>query len=621
MTIASTTSRTMYVGAGSVGPYAVPFRLLSDADVRVVRRSAADAETVLVLDVDYTVAGLLNATATITLTTALAVGETLSIRRAPSLLQPTSIQNQGSYFPKTHEDEFDRLVMQVQSLQDQLDRSAGVIESIDPATLSMRVKPETGKALVWQSSTVLGNATLDSSAIALPGEGRTVVTVSAYLLNNRRFNPRDYGASGDGVANDRAAFLLCDAAALAAGASVFVPAGTYKIATNMTLVARTAFDIGAQFSGAGVVTWDQNLSVGYKALGTYNVAAVQNTVLGVEAMPVNTTGWANVAVGFQALPVNTTGYTNTAIGTTSMFRNTTGFNNTAVGVDTLQYNTAGDGHTAVGSNALGFGDGGHSCTAVGWRAAWNAGGTIANTAMGLEAMQAKTSGNFNAAYGASALNFNTTGTQNVAMGPGTLLNNIVGSRNIALGYLAGAYELGSDTFYVDNRDRLTTAGDKANALLYGTFNAAGAASQTLKVNAAFTVNGALVTTFGAKAGSFQQAAFGTSDALPIQLLVNNATNVAMELQSLEQGVGGKILRLNPAAGAVEIASAAVPTTVKGTFGCNGAAAQAAFVSGGAAPAGGVGTAAGGWDTAAHRDAAITLLNNIRSALVANGIMS
>jgi hypothetical protein len=44
-------------------------------------------------------------------------------------------------------------------------------------------------------------------------------------------------------------------------------------------------------------------------------------------------------------------------------------------------------------------------------------------------------------------------------------------------------------------------------------------------------------------------------------------------------------------------------------------------SGGAAPAGGVGAAAGGWDTAAHRDAAITLINNMRTALIANGIMT
>lgn len=50
-------------------------------------------------------------------------------------------------------------------------------------------------------------------------------------------------------------------------------------------------------------------------------------------------------------------------------------------------------------------------------------------------------------------------------------------------------------------------------------------------------------------------------------------------------------------------------------------ANAPVASGGAAPAGGIGTAAGGWDTAVNRDAAITLLNNIRTALIADGIMS
>lgn len=68
-------------------------------------------------------------------------------------------------------------------------------------------------------------------------------------------------------------------------------------------------------------------------------------------------------------------------------------------------------------------------------------------------------------------------------------------------------------------------------------------------------------------------------------------------------------------------STAGALTVTGAFGCNTKAAQAAFVSGGAAPAGGTGATAGAYDTAAHRDSLITLVNNIRSALVANGIMS
>lgn len=70
--------------------------------------------------------------------------------------------------------------------------------------------------------------------------------------------------------------------------------------------------------------------------------------------------------------------------------------------------------------------------------------------------------------------------------------------------------------------------------------------------------------------------------------------------------------------------------VTGKFGCNSKAPQAAFASSGtaSAPPGGTGTAAGAWDTAANRDAAIAAINtnktaidNIITALKNNGIMS
>ena len=46
-------------------------------------------------------------------------------------------------------------------------------------------------------------------------------------------------------------------------------------------------------------------------------------------------------------------------------------------------------------------------------------------------------------------------------------------------------------------------------------------------------------------------------------------------------------------------------------------ARAAAIA--AAPAGGTGTAAGGWDTAANRDTAITTINDIRTALTNVGL--
>ena len=60
-------------------------------------------------------------------------------------------------------------------------------------------------------------------------------------------------------------------------------------------------------------------------------------------------------------------------------------------------------------------------------------------------------------------------------------------------------------------------------------------------------------------------------------------------------------------------------TVTGAFGCNGATAQMAYASGGALVAYGAG--ANGFDSGANAAALHALVVAIRSALVANGIMS
>lgn len=59
----------------------------------------------------------------------------------------------------------------------------------------------------------------------------------------------------------------------------------------------------------------------------------------------------------------------------------------------------------------------------------------------------------------------------------------------------------------------------------------------------------------------------------------------------------------------------------GAFGANGTPPQTPVASGGAAPAGGTGATAGAYDTAAHRDALIALVNTMRTALIACGILT
>lgn len=266
MTLSTTQSRVNYLGAGSTGPFAIPFRFFTNADLLVTKRSTLGVDSTLTLTTDYTLTGAGNATGTLTLVTALATGEVLTIRRVPALTQAVDLRNQGPYYGATHEDALDRLVMQLQELRDELSRAVRIKESWDPALLSLLLKPETGKALVWQSATELGNSTLDSSSVALPGESRTVATLSAYLLNNRVFNVRDYGAVGDNSTDDYAAIqaaITAAAAATSGMAIVYLPVGLYRISEGLTVPGGVTLQGAGAYSDASGFGTDPRTQIRY----------------------------------------------------------------------------------------------------------------------------------------------------------------------------------------------------------------------------------------------------------------------------------------------------------------------------------------------------------------------
>ena len=59
--------------------------------------------------------------------------------------------------------------------------------------MQLLVQPSAGKVFGWDDASTLTNKTLASSAVALPGSGRTVSTLSAYLANHTVFNALDFG--------------------------------------------------------------------------------------------------------------------------------------------------------------------------------------------------------------------------------------------------------------------------------------------------------------------------------------------------------------------------------------------------------------------------------------------
>ncbi|MDJ0627447.1 MAG: glycosyl hydrolase family 28-related protein [Rhodobacter sp.] len=104
-----------------------------------------------------------------------------------------------------------------------------------------------GVDMVWGTEPIYGHFGLD-----LTGSNGGIVRVDDIVIEDitRVFHRdmigfvdvRDYGAIGDGVTDDTAAFNAADAAAYAAGQSVLVSEGIYKIGSNVTFDARVRFD-------------------------------------------------------------------------------------------------------------------------------------------------------------------------------------------------------------------------------------------------------------------------------------------------------------------------------------------------------------------------------------------
>jgi hypothetical protein len=222
MTLTTTTSRVTYPGTGSAGPFAFPFKILAADDLLVTKLSVLGAQAALNPIDDYSVSDVRHDTGSITLVEPLAAGETLTIRRVVHVTQETSIQDHGSSLPLTIEDQLDRLVMIDQQHQDAIGKSLRLSETFDPILIDTVLREVTAGKVVTGTGSGFTMSTLDSSAVALPGNGRTVPTLSAYLANNAVFNFADFATAlkpvdPTGVLDSRAAIQDCIAAAEAAG--------------------------------------------------------------------------------------------------------------------------------------------------------------------------------------------------------------------------------------------------------------------------------------------------------------------------------------------------------------------------------------------------------------------
>jgi parallel beta-helix repeat protein len=258
MTVSSSTDRASFSGNGAATAFSLPFRFFANSDV--IAKAIDDATGVaipLTLGIDYLLTGAGEpeeagaATGVLTTSAPVPVGVTLFVQRIIPATQPTDIVNQGRFFPEVHETVFDRLTMLVQQSQGALDRTLRV-QDFDPVPnrLPSAVQranrilsfDENGNPVAIDAASEsslalrqdLANPTNPIKGAGLVGyKGRTV----AQRLGDS-LTPLDFGAVGDGVADDTNA--VQDALSAAAGGLVnFVPGNTYRVTSTIELPAGT----------------------------------------------------------------------------------------------------------------------------------------------------------------------------------------------------------------------------------------------------------------------------------------------------------------------------------------------------------------------------------------------
>jgi hypothetical protein len=304
----------------------------------------------------------------------------------------------------------------------------------------------------------------------------------------------DFGAVGNGVTNDSAAFVLAEASA---EQEIYLPVGTYPISSTTVLTKRYyGPGVLSGYVGAGVITFfgsglnDMGLTGSFVQPRPLQIVirvnAINQTGISGAASPCDTfeyslnggVTWISTYDAYNpaddqvyALPLGMNaliGYTFTApvglpgTGIIPVFGAVTGHTvgnswafqlnpnpqvlDTKSGVITkngspiMGVNGTSETNAFLGKDVFGnLNNAGNQLTAMGWRALYANTTGYANTAIGTTAMTSNTRGNNNTAIGADALFSNTTGITNTAIGLYASRSNTTGAGNVSLGVDTNIY--------------------------------------------------------------------------------------------------------------------------------------------------------------------------------------
>ena len=255
MALQNDTSRIQYNGNNSTSnSYAIPFVFFENSHIKCVVTTSAGVDTELTLGSTFNVTGAGNANGgSLTTTTAVPNTSKVTIYRSVPVTQTTSYQEGGDFPAASHEKALDKLTMIAQQTKRLADRALRVPESqnnpsdIPNAGSGQKLLGINDGTLTWEENRQLPPypATAGTQALVTAGGGTTAswqtipsiasgpVTATGSTVPRfpadrfgERVNVKDFGAVGNGIANDTAA-ILAAAAALPNGGTIYFPPGTY----------------------------------------------------------------------------------------------------------------------------------------------------------------------------------------------------------------------------------------------------------------------------------------------------------------------------------------------------------------------------------------------------------
>jgi hypothetical protein len=293
MTVATATSKNIHIGNGATSTYSYTFKIFADSELLVTVRDTDGEETTLTKTTDYTVTGV-GATSggTIGLVSSgqawltggnLTQDYVITIRRKRPLLQTTDIRNSGGYYPSVHEDTYDKLVMNDQQQQDELDRSVRLPETVAVADFD----PILPAAFAGQPDvTLIANSTGDGFAV-----GPTTTAIFAAAASA--------GASADAAAADAAA----SAAAAATSAADAASSAADAAAASTDAAAAAISAAAAAASATAAATSEANAAASEAAAAASVTAATDHIADTSDAHNASAISYDNATSGLTATDV------------------------------------------------------------------------------------------------------------------------------------------------------------------------------------------------------------------------------------------------------------------------------------------------------------------------------